>query len=405
MAPAYSSPTNRETPGKPDLVILGVTILLVMVGLIMVYSAKLYIDQSYLAEQAKRIAIGVALGVVGYFLPISWWGWRKAGWWVLILTVGALVAVRLFGVKHGGAARTWLGVQPSEFAKLAVAIFLAWYFQRLSQLREPERNFWRFLVRPLIFCAPVLALIVIQPAVSMALVVAVLIFSLLYLAEVKLRYLFTLGLVSAALFGAVMVKFSHTQRRSEAYLSTIAHLFDVRSELEAPEPKFKSILWQQRQSWIAIGSGGIDGKGLGMGKQKFQFLPKVHTDFIFALIGEEWGLFGSLLIFGLYLIFLWRGIYLIRRAADPFNRLLTAGIVLTVVFTALIHLGVTLKLLPPTGQTLPFVSYGGSALAANLFGIGLLLQLSRYIERRPVEDDFVSRCWNRWTHLSRNRAR
>jgi len=405
MVTAYSSPANREAPGKPDLVILGVTILLVMVGLIMVYSAKLYIDQSYLAEQAKRIAIGVALGVIGYFVPISWWGWRKAGWWVLILTVGALVLVYLFGVKHDGAARHYRGIQPSEFAKLAVAIFLAWYFQRLSQLREPERNFWRFLVRPLIFCAPVLVLIVVQPAVSMALVVAVLILSLLYLAEVKLRYLFVLGLVSAVLFGAAIVKFSYTQRRSEAWFGTITHLFDVRSELEAPEPKFKSILWQQRQSWIAIGSGGIDGKGLGLGKQKFHFLPKVHTDFIFALIGEEWGLFGSLLIFGLYLIFLWRGIYLVRRAADPFNRLLTAGIVLAVVCTALIHLGVALRLLPPTGQTLPFVSYGGSALAANLFGIGLLLQLSRYIERRPVEDDLVSRCWNRWTHLSRNRAR
>lgn len=405
MVPAYSTPANRETPGKPDLVILGVTILLVMVGLIMVYSAKLYIDQSYLAEQAKRIAIGVSLGVFGYFFPISWWGWRKFGWWVIILTIGALVVVRLFGARHGGAARTWHGIQPSEFAKLAVAIFLAWYFQRQSQLREPERNFWRFLARPLLFCAPVLVLIVVQPAVSMALVVAVLILSLLYLADVKLRYLFALGLVSAVLFGAVMVKFSHTQRRSEAYFATIAHVFDVRSELEAPEPKFKSILWQQRQSWIAIGSGGIRGKGLGMGKQKFHFLPKVHTDFIFALVGEEWGLLGSLLIFGLYLLFLWRGVYLIRRAADPFNRLLTAGIVLTVVYTALIHLGVTLKLLPPTGQTLPFVSYGGSALAANLFGIGLLLQLSRHIERRPVEDDFISRCWNRWTHLSRNRTR
>ena len=216
MVTAYSSPANRESPGKPDLVILGATILLVMVGLIMVYSAKLYVDQNYLAEQAKRIAIGVGLGVLGYFFPISWWGWRRFGWWVLILTIGALVLVRLFGVKHGGAARTWHGIQPSEFAKLAIAIFLAWYFQRLSQLREPERNFWRFLVRPLLFCAPVLALIIVQPAVSMALVVAVLILSLLYLAEVKLRYLFALGLVSTVLFGAVMAKFSHTQRRSEA---------------------------------------------------------------------------------------------------------------------------------------------------------------------------------------------
>jgi cell division protein FtsW len=396
---------RREAADGPDLIILGVTVLLVMIGLIMVYSAKLYIDQGYLAQQAKRIALGVALGLLGYFVPISWWGWRRFGWWILIVTIGALVAVRLFGVKHGGAARTWHGIQPSEFAKLGIAIFLAWYFQRMSQLRESERNSWRFLLRPLFFCLPVLALIVVQPAVSMALVVSVLIISLLYLAEVKLRYLFLLGLVSAVLFGAVMVRYQHTQRRSEAYFGTLANLLKVRSELNAPEPRYKSILWQQRQSWIAIGSGGIAGKGLGSGKQKFHFLPKVHTDFIFALIGEEWGLLGTLAIFGLYLIFLWRGIYLIRRAEDPFNRLLTAGIVLAVVYTALIHLGVTLRLLPPTGQTLPFVSYGGSALAANLFGIGLLLQLSRHIERRPVEDDFVSRCWNRWTHLSRGRAR
>jgi cell division protein FtsW len=405
MVPAYSTPVDDKRAGRPDLVILGVTILLVMVGLIMVYSAKLYIDQSYLTQQAKRILLGVALGTLGYFLPISWWGWRRAGWWILLLTLGALVMVRLFGVKHGGAARTWHGIQPSEFAKLGIAIFLAYYYQLMSQLPNRQRSFWRYLMRPLLFCAPVLALIIVQPAVSMALVVAVLILSLCYLAEVKLRYLALLGVAGVVLFGAVMLKYRHTERRNQAYFSTVEHLLNVRTELETPEPKYKTILWQQRQSWIAIGSGGIFGKGLGNGKQKFHFLPKVHTDFIFALIGEEWGLFGSILIFGLYLIFLWRGLYLIRKAEDPFNRLLTAGIVLMVVYTAFIHLGVTLRLLPPTGQTLPFVSYGGSALAANLFGIGLLLQLSRHIERRPVEDDFVSRCWNWWSHLSGSRAR
>jgi cell division protein FtsW len=380
---------------------LGVVALLVMIGLIMVYSAKLYIDQSYLTEQAKRVALGAAMCMLGYVVPVSWWRWRRAGWWILVATLGALVLVRLSGMKYGGAARTWHGIQPSEFARLGIAIFLAYYYQLMSQLPERERNLWRYLLRPLLFCAPVLALIIVQPAVSTAIIVAVLALSLMYLAEVKLRHLATLGLVGVVLFGTVMLKYSYVRRRAEAYVDTIKHILDIRAALQTTEPVYKTILWQQQQSLIAIGSGGIFGKGLGNSKQKFHFLPKVHTDFIFALIGEEWGVFGSLLIFGLFSIFLWRGMYLALRSPDPFSRLVIAGIVLGISYTAMVHLGANLRLIPPTGQLLPFVSYGGSALGVNMMSVGIVLQLSKRIERRPVEDSLVGRLSRpRWSALS-----
>jgi cell division protein FtsW (lipid II flippase) len=200
-------------------------------------------------------------------------------------------------------------------------------------------------------------------------------------------------------------QYQHVINRIEDWHDRVTHIFDVRGELAGDNAGDRGLDWQQKQSWVAIGSGGIFGKGLGNGKQKFYFLPMVHTDFIFALIGEEWGLVGSLMIFLLFLIFLWRGLFLALRAPSTYNRLLTAGLVFMVIDTAIIHLGVTLHLLPPTGQTLPFVSYGGSALAANMLGVGIILQLSKQILRSPIENDMAGRGGNWWTHLSGARAR
>jgi cell division protein FtsW len=393
-----------KTENRVDLVIPLVTLALLIIGLIMVYSAKLYIDQSYLTKQLIRILIGFGALVVGYAVPLS--ALRRWGWATIPLLIGALLVVRLSGSHFGGAERSYHGIQPAEFAKPMLAIFLAYYYQRLEHVPDARKSLGRFVLVPLLCCLPVIALIVLQPAVSMALVVTIMVASLLYLAEVRWRHLLPLGVLAILAFGAVVVKFPHTLARVQAYSERMTHILDVRPELNHSSSRDRLIDWQQRQSWIGIGSGGSLGRGPGNGKQKFYFLPKVTTDFIFALIGEEWGfIFGSLLIFGLYALFLWRGVFLIRNAPDMFSRLLTAGIVLAIIYTALIHLGVTLRLLPPTGQTLPFVSYGASAVAANMFGVGMILKLSKEILRRPVENDLVSSCWNWWAHLSGARAR
>jgi cell division protein FtsW (lipid II flippase) len=454
---------------KPDLIILGAVALLLVIGLIMVYSAKLYFDQSFmfLARQASRIGIGIVLMAIGYFVPLRCW--RQLAWPLMALLLAFLVLVWLFGSHNLGAVRSFHGIQPSEFAKPVLVLFLAHYYQQRDHLPDRERTFKGFALIPMLACGVILALIALQPAVSMAAICFLLVFTLMFLAEVRWWQMLGAILILVAVAGvfagaktaidslrerdrrgptqalpggyqlsaageqlpvadrrlsvnAQMMadgactasdpadrrnsggKFEHVVRRVRAYLNWVTHIHEVRNQLWREIPVDGQVDWQQRQSWIAIGSGGLVGKGLGNGKQKLYFLPKVHTDFIFGLIGEEWGFVGSLAIFMLFLTILWRGMFLALRAQDTFSRLLTAGLVLMIVYTAIVHLGVTLRLMPPTGQTLPLVSYGGSALAANM-RIGLVLQLSKHILRRPIEDDLVSRCWNRWAHLSGARAR
>ncbi|MEO0107627.1 MAG: FtsW/RodA/SpoVE family cell cycle protein [candidate division WOR-3 bacterium] len=401
---------NRRSQ-YPDLVIVAVVIGLLMTGLIMVYSAKLYVDQRYLGHQAVRIGVGLLMLALGMILPLE--GLQRKLWLVslvLILMIGVLVGVRLFGTSSGGAARSWHGIQPSEFAKLMLVLFLSVYYQRLEPLGESERRFGTFVLLPFLLCLPVVVLIAAQPAVSMALVCLALVLSLMYLAEVRVRDLLKLGLAIIVL-GAIGLttvqiathkiefeeRFRHVGSRISSYRGRVTRLFDIPAQLELTPVAVEPIDWQQWQSWIAIGSGGATGKGTGNGMQKLHFLPMVHTDFIYGLIGEEWGFLGSLAVFGAFLVFAWRGLSLALRGKDTFSRLVTTGVTMMICYTALVHLGVNLWLLPPTGQTLPLVSFGGSAMAANLLGVGMLLRLSRQISRRPIEVDLASRFRNWWS--------
>jgi cell division protein FtsW len=418
---------------KPDLIIAGIVLALLMISLIMVYSAKLYVDQSYLGRQASRIGLGlIALGA-GFFPSAEFWkkGWR-VGLLLVVLAIVLAVTLKRGALVHG-ARRTLFGIQFSEFARPALVIFLAWYYGR-AEADEDRPSLWRFVLRPALVCAFIIGLIAFEPAVSMALLVGMLLISLLYLAEVRWLHLALVVLLAVAGGGAAVAGksliarfrppaaaghaaatttpltehhsiFQHIEDRMIPYVQRSKRMFSIRASLREKSPGDQQIDWQQKQSWIAIGSGGFLGKGLGNGKQKFYFLPMVATDFIFALIGEEWGFIGTLVIFGLFFVFLMRGLSLAGRTPDRFSRLLMAGLVLMVVYNAVVHLFVALHLAPPTGQTLPFVSYGSSALAANMFGVGLLLRLSSQVMRRPVENDLVSRCWNWWAHLSGARAR
>jgi cell division protein FtsW len=398
----------ERTSDKPDLWILGAVLLLLLIGLIMVYSAKLYVDQGFLGRQASRIGLSLLPLALGYFLPLHFW---RRGAVVLILMLGmiaALVVVLKYGTLINGARRQWLGIQFSEFAKPVLVLFLAWYFSRLEHVPDEDKGLVRFAVLPLLACVPALALIAREPALSMALVILVLVVLLLVLAEVRLRHLALIGVGTLALLAAIVLggntrtmsharasdaavaghvtgdgtagRYRHFFQRIRSWGQRAGCVFRIQEELSTQRGVDRGLDWQQRQSWIAIGSGGVAGRGLGNGKQKFYFLPMVHTDFIFGLIGEEWGFLGSLVIFGSFLLFMVRGLTIARRAPDTFLRLVAAGAVL-----AIVHLFVALRLVPPTGQTLPLVSYGMSALAASMFGVGLLLSISKHLVRRPAE--------------------
>jgi cell division protein FtsW len=415
--------------GRPDLIILGVVLALLMIGLVMVYSAKLYVDQSYmyLANQAARVGLGILALGLGFIIPKKW----LEQWFIavplLVLVTLALVGVLFFGKVVNNARRTWFGIQFSEFAKPVIVLFLAWCYQLMSDLPEKARRLRNYALVPAAVCAPAIALTALEPAVSMALIIAGLMVVMLYLAEVKLRYIAVVILIGGVLAGGTYyVKsrvggrssspvaqagkagkpakrqndFQHILNRGSYFFQTVARLPRVKERLAEKHAQTDKVGYQQWQSWIGVGSGGITGQGPGNGKQKFYFLPMVATDFIFALIGEEFGFLGSIVIFTLFLVFLRHGLSLVRRAQDTFTRLALAGMVTMITSTALVHLLVNLCLIPPTGQTLPFVSYGLSAMAANMFGVGVILNLSQYLARRPVEDDFISRCRHGWAHLS-----
>lgn len=419
----------------------------------MVYSAQLYFEQSdkYLTNQLIRIFFGLVALAVGYLIPLKLWRRWPVTLTLLVVITLALVLTLKFGAKINNARRQLFGIQFSELAKPVVVLVLACYYGMRERPSTTAPGFRQFVLYPLFLCFPAICLIACQPAVSMAAIVALIIVVLMYVAEVRIGQLFLLGAISGLIIlgyvGARMIlptgrvyaaqftasqgvripedqvapvselgrisdrkqstghNFEHIEKRLRAFGTQITRTFDIRHDLDrllAAERNANrmGIEWQQEQSRIAIGSGGWFGLGLGKGKQKFAFLPMVATDFIFALIGEELGFMGSLVIFSLYLVFLLRGMFLIRRAQDTFDRLLMSGVVVMIVVTAIIHLFVALRLVPPTGQALPFVSYGAAAMVANMFGVGLLLQASKYIYRRPIENDLVSRIWNRGTHLS-----
>jgi cell division protein FtsW len=187
-------------------------------------------------------------------------------------------------------------------------------------------------------------------------------FVLFFLVGVKLRYLVPVGLVGIVVVVLAIRYVPHARDRWQDFLS--------------------GSRYHQEQSLIGIGSGGPVGTGLGEGKQKFFFLPKLHNDFIFAGIGEEFGFIGSLFIYLLYGLLFVRGMRISREAINPFSQYLAGGISVLIFLYALVHVAVTLGLIPTTGQPLPFVSYGGTALVTNLLAAGILLNISRYRQQR-----------------------
>jgi cell division protein FtsW len=254
-------------------------------------------------------------------------------------------------------------VQPTDLARLAAVVFLAWWLKR----RPPgELGFTRGLLPPLALVGGLAGLIMLQPNLSSAGLLGVTGFALIFLAETPLRHLAVP--VGAALTAVAIALRTHPYMMGR--VETFAR-FVFSGELDN-----RGSGWQLDQSLIAIGSGGWLGRGLGAGHQKYLFLPEAHTDFIFSILAEELGFLGSTVLLVLFALLVWRGLRVTARAADPFHFLLAAGLTLQLGLYAIVNLAVATGLAPTTGLPLPFVSYGGSALLANLVAAGLLYRIS-----------------------------
>ena len=356
--------------GKFDYVLLIVVLALVGFGIVMVYSTSAilagdrYQDPYYfLKRQALYAGIGFVLMILAVFFPYRIL--NRFAYPILIVSVLGLIAVLVpgIGVRAGGAMR-WLRIasftfQPSEFAKLGLVIFLAYF---LTKKEERIRSFSFGFLPTLLISGLVIALVLKEPDFGTAFFLMVMVFLLLFLAGARVIYIAAALLLAAPVVYYFLTSASYRTKRLMSF---------IRPWDDPTGTSFQII-----QSFLSFGSGGFFGLGLGEGKQKLFFLPAPHTDFIFSIIGEEMGLVGAMGVVLLFFIFALRGMQIGYSQGDRFGTYLALGLTLMISLQAVINMGVVLGLLPTKGLTLPFISYGGTSLIANLVGAGILLHLS-----------------------------
>lgn len=372
--------TARET--AYDIGLLFPVLLLVGVGIVMVYSASSAValeefgaDDRFLKKQAIFALVGLVALVICRHFPYRWY--RPLVYPFLGLALASLIAIHVtdLGLKAGGSAR-WLDLgivsfQPSEFARFALILFLAY---SLDKKGERLKQFTiGFVPHVAVLCVLGIC-IIIQPDYGSVVILAALTWLMMFIGGVRFWHLFV-WLVAFLLPVAyiLLTSESYRIRRILGFLDPWQHSADAG--------------YQIVHSLMAFGTGGLWGAGIGQGYQKLFYLPEPHTDFIFSVIGEEFGLVGVLLIIMLYAWILFKGIQIARNAPDSFGSLMAVGLTIALGMQISINMGVSLNLLPTKGLTLPFLSYGGTSLLLNMASIGILMNISAARNRfvKPVE--------------------
>jgi cell division protein FtsW len=373
--------------GHCDGVLLVSVVLLCIFGVIMVYSSSSILaratnqsDTVYLRSQVEKLIFGLGLLLLFMRLPYRVLAGRFAVWALSgsILLLGLLLPPFGLAVVVRGTRRFLnLGLfvlQPAEFARLSLVVFLAAWGARVGE--ERMRDDRRTLVVPLVAVGLVAGLIVLQPNLSSAALVGMLGFVLLWLSGQPVK---RLAVVLVPLTGAVAANLRGYQL--QRIVSFVEGLLSGGGS---------GLSYHLKQSLTAAGSGGLFGKGIGQGLQKYHYLPFPHTDSILGVVAEETGFLGVLVLFVAYGIVFQRGLRIARHAPDRFSGLLALGLTLSVAVNIFLHTAVVLGVGPATGVPLPFISHGGSSLLVNLAAMGMLLSISRHV--RP-EAEAVQRTW------------
>lgn len=369
---------------RSDKLLFGSTLLLVAASVVMVYSASAVQAQTKYEAQYHFLLRQLAWAVLGFVLMLGVMRVdyhqlrRPAVIWTLLAVVGiGLLAVFLSAPTNN--ARRWLSfggisVQPSELAKLAAVLFTAALLER----RMHRINELGYALLPIGIVVLVLAgLIVLEPDFGTAMMIVLVVTAIVFAAGLSYRYLFgVVLLLLPAVMTLVMFK-SYRLKRLLIFLD--------------PWQDPLGSGFQIIQALIAVGSGGAFGKGLMNGVQKLYYIPEPHTDYIYAVIGEELGLVGTTLIVVCFAIIAWRGLRTSLLAPDRFGSLLALGLTMMVTLQALVNISVVIDLLPPKGIPLPFVSNGGSSLLVSLVGMGILLNISQHAS--PMAATAVSEPW------------
>ena len=360
---------ERHQPAYP---LLAATIGLLAIGIVMVYSAssiRAVVANQDAATYGIQQGVWASLGLIGLY-AMSRTDFRLLRYLAVPLFLAAMILLALvlvpgIGIEVSGSRR-WIALpvvgrlQPAELAKLAVILYLAHWLDRRG---KAVGGFWHGLVPFAILVVPGFALIAAEPDLGSAGVFVAAALSVFFMAGANVIYL-------SAIFGAVLAAAYWLIMNTPYQLSRLHGFLD-------PWREPLGSGYNTLQSLMALALGGITGLGLGASKQKYLYLPAPSTDFIFAIIGEEWGLIGTLTVLALFFVVAYQGYRIAITAPDTFSGLLAAGITTWLVAQAFINMMVVTALLPITGIPLPFISYGGSALTLNLLAVGILLSISR----------------------------
>jgi cell division protein FtsW len=372
---------ERHEAAYPLLVAV---IALTAIGIVMVYSAssvRAYLGTADAASEGLEQLVWAALGLIGLVVAsrLDFRHLRYLAIPIYVITLALLVAVLVPGIgAEINGSRRWIvvpgigSIQPAEFAKLAVVLYLAHWLDRRG--RE-ARTFWNGLVPFAMLVGPGFLLIALEPDLGTAGVYVVAALSVFFMAGANLLYL---GAIAGGVGAAAVMMISSTAYQLER-IETFVNPF--RDPYGAG--------YNTLQALMALALGGITGLGLGASKQKYLYLPAPSTDFIFAIIGEEWGLVGTLTVVALFVVVAYQGYRIAITAPDTFSGLLACGITTWLVVQATINMAVVTSLLPVTGIPLPFISAGGSALTINLAAIGILLSISRETTQTGMLRDAV----------------
>ena len=373
------------TKGSSDYIIIIVVAILVLLGLIMVLSASSATalsesgdSYSYFKKQCLAAGIGVVLAII--FSKIDYRIYRKFKWIIYVVIIALLFLVGVIGMSSGGATR-WINIagfnfQPSEVAKIALILFFASLLTDLKEKGKIKNFFWGCIF-PLLFLIPVIISVFgLQNHFSATFVICLIAIIQMIIAGTRISHFAILGACGVGGLG-VYLGVNNIETSTSFRFTRIQTWLDPWSDATGSG-------WQIIQSLYAIGSGGLFGLGLGQSKQKYLYLPEPQNDFIFAVLAEELGYVGCIVVIVLFLIFIWRGIIIAMRAEDTFGSLIAVGIVSLIGIQAIINIAVVTNTIPVTGMELPFFSYGGTAIVVNLVAVGILLNISRSAKKNKA---------------------
>jgi cell division protein FtsW len=345
------------------------TLIMIAIGLIMVYSSSAILasekhENSFHFFINQSIAAGIGLVLIFLMMPI-----RKPFFQNFFFVHGLLIlsfVLLVLCLLMPALAKTnrWiqffgLRFQPSELAKISLILFLASYFSR----KKEKLNEFQTLIFPLIVLFLFILLIIKEPDYGTALLIFIICSIMLFIGGVKFKHLFYLGVMFLGLFAFYLFQASYRLDRVFTFLS--------------PTKDPQGAGFQSIQSKLAVGSGGFFGVSIGESTQKLFFLPCAHTDYIYAILGEEIGFIGAIFTLLLFFVFFWRGLVISQRAPNFFSQIVAAGLTMAIFSQALLNISIVLGLGPPTGIPLPLISFGRSSLICTLFSIGILLNISQ----------------------------